>query len=242
MREAQARGEIRPEVEHAGDSVVCVTIFVPEAPDVAEAAALAMAARMGLERTAVLSRRVLHPAEGSVFEVKGTLPFAVTRGELRLPERPELLDPRAIESFVRARSLVVVGGTVGQDEHSVGLREILDIKHGGLERFGFRCHDLGTSVPVGKLLDAAVETRACAVLVSTILSHGDVHRREMRRLVDLAAERGLRKRLVLIAGGTQVSDELARSAGMDAGFGRGTRGHEVASFLVRALQTREAQA
>lgn len=241
VRAERARGEIRPEVEHANDSVVCVTVLVPEAPELAEAAALAMVERMGLEGAAVLSRRVLHPAEGSVFEIKGRLRFAVKRGELRLPERPMLLDAREIESFVRARSLVVVGGTVGQDEHSVGLREILDIKHGGLERFGFRCHDLGTSVPVGKLLDAAVETRACAVLVSTILSHGEVHRREMRRLADLAVERGLRARLLLVAGGTQVSDELARGAGMDAGFGRGTRGHEVASFVVRTLRARETR-
>jgi D-ornithine 4,5-aminomutase subunit beta len=32
------------------------------------------------------------------------------------------------------------------------MREILDIKHGGLEKYGFYCHDLGTSVPVSKVL------------------------------------------------------------------------------------------
>ncbi len=34
----------------------------------------------------------------------------------------------------------------------------------------------------------------------------------------------------------QVSDELARACGLDAGFGRGTTGREVASFLVRKLR------
>jgi D-ornithine 4,5-aminomutase subunit beta len=35
-----------------------------------------------------------------------------------------------------------------------------------------------------------------------------------------------------------VTDELAREWGMDAGFGRGTIGRDVASFIVRALRER----
>ena len=40
----------------------------------------------------------------------------------------------------------------------------------------------------------------------------------------------------MVAGGTMVTDELARACGMDAGFGRGATGHDVASFLVRRLR------
>ena len=36
----------------------------------------------------------------------------------------------------------------------------------------------------------------------------------------------------------QVTDALARACGLDAGFGRGTRGWDVASFLVKALRAR----
>jgi D-ornithine 4,5-aminomutase subunit beta len=128
---------------------------------------------------------------------------------------------------------------VGEDEHSVGLHEILDIKHGGIEKYGFRCHDLGTSVAVETLLDAAQADAARAVLISTIVTHGDVHIRLMRQLQAQAVERGLRERLLLVAGGAQVTHELARECGLDAGFGRGTRGWEVASFLVKALRSRE---
>lgn len=124
---------------------------------------------------------------------------------------------------------------MGEDEHSVGMREILDIKHGGLEKFGFHCHYLGTSVPVAKTLDAAQETGAAAVLVSTIVTHNDVHKMAMRRLHDLAVERGVRSRLLLVAGGTQITDAIARACGMDAGFGRGARGRDVASFIVKRL-------
>jgi D-ornithine 4,5-aminomutase subunit beta len=74
------------------------------------------------------------------------------------------------------------------------------------------------------------------VLISTIVTHADVHKDHMRRLHQLALERGVREQLVLIAGGTQVTDDLARECGMDRGFGRGTKGRDVASFIVRRLR------
>ena len=130
----------------------------------------------------------------------------------------------------------VKAATVGEDEHSVGLQEILDLKHGGIERYGFRCHSLGTSVTPERLLDAATEHGARVVLVSTMVTHHDVHKQNMRRLHELAVERGVRDELLLVSGGTQVSDELARECGMDAGFGRGTKGRDVAGFIVRRLR------
>jgi D-ornithine 4,5-aminomutase subunit beta len=141
---------------------------------------------------------------------------------------------------VRPRSIQVVAATPGTDEHSVGLREILDLKHGGIERYGFHCHYLGTSIPVERALEVAEQTHARAVLISTIITHGDVHLQNMRRLHEVATRRGLRRRLVLIAGGTQVTNEMARECGLDAGFGRGTTGHGVASFLVRRMRALEA--
>jgi D-ornithine 4,5-aminomutase subunit beta len=232
----RAAGVLRPEVEKHGDGVVCVTLFVPAEPQVAEAAALMMARRMGLENPEVISRRLLHPVEGSVFEIKGVFDVAIRRSELPVAAQVEPLPDSEIETWVRPRNLHVVAATVGEDEHSVGIREILDIKHGGIEKYGFRCHFLGTSVALEQVLAAAAETGACAVLISTIVTHGEVHRRQMRRLHELAVQQGVRERLVLIAGGTQVTDDLARACGLDAGFGRGASGRDVASFLVRQLR------
>ena len=124
------------------------------------------------------------------------------------------------------------------DEHSVGMYEILDIKHGGLEKWGFTCTHLGTSVPVEKLLDAAIEHGAQIVLLSTIITHGDMHRRNMEKLADLAKEKGVRDKVLIIAGGTQITDEMAREWGMDAGFGRRTHGIDVASFIVKNMRER----
>ena len=236
----RAAGLLRPEVEKHGDNTICVTLFVPAAPAVAEAAALEMARHMGLDAPEVISRRIMHPAEGSVFEIKGTLDIAIQIDALSLAPPAQRLAEAEIEAWVRPRDLHVVAATVGEDEHSVGMHEILDIKHGGIEKYGFRCHDLGTSVAVERLLDAVDETGASVVLISTMVTHADVHRRHMQRLDALARERGVRPRLVLVAGGTQVTDALARECGLDAGFGRGTTGWQVASFLVQALREREA--
>ena len=239
LEEVEARregGRIRPEVEKSGDGVVCVTLMVPEEPLLAEAAALAMVEQMGLRDPEVISRRLLHPAEGSLFEIKGVLRHAVDRAALAPPVRVAPLSHEEIEAWVRSRELDVVAATVGEDEHSVGVREILDIKHGGIERYGFRCHNLGTSVPLSTVLDAARDTGAVAALVSTVITHEDVHRRNMERLAEMAVERGVRDRLLLIAGGMQVTDDMAKGCGLDAGFGRGTTGRDVASFIVRALR------
>jgi D-ornithine 4,5-aminomutase subunit beta len=237
----RATGTLCPEVEKHGDGIVCLTLFVPESPNVAEAAALEMAKHMGLANPEVISRRIMHPAEGSVFELKGVLPFAVNVSELSVAVQAKPLPDAEIEAWVRPRGIHVVAATVGEDEHSVGLHEILDIKHGGIEKYGFLCHELGTSVSLERVLDVAEEIDARVVLISTIVTHAHVHEQHMRRLHTLVEERGLRQRVLLLAGGTQVTDELARECGMDAGFGRGTTGRDVASFLVCSLRDRESE-
>jgi D-ornithine 4,5-aminomutase subunit beta len=138
-----------------------------------------------------------------------------------------------IRASIKRDPLTIVAATVGQDEHSVGLREILDIKHGGIEGYGIDCHYLGTSVPLEKLVDAAIETNAEAILISTIISHDDIHYKNMKRIHELCVEKGIRDKVLLLAGGTQVTPDLAVKQGMDAGFGRGTKGIHVATFMVK---------
>ena len=240
--ELRDKGLIKPEVEWAGDGVVVVTLFLPASERTAEFAALELAKAMNLQDPEVIHKQVMHPAEGTLLEVKGRLEVAVDPATLVIPPELDVLSADQIRAYVKEHGVKVVGATVGEDEHSVGMREILDIKHGGLEGFGVACEYLGTSVPVDKVLDAAIEHAADAVLISTIITHGEVHRLNMQKLADLAAEKGVRDKLLLIAGGTQVTTELAREWGMDAGFGRGTKGIDVASFMVETLKERERSA
>ncbi len=236
--ELREKGLIKPEVEWAADGWVVVTLFLPAAPRVAEVAALEFGKAMNLHDCQVINKQVMHPAEGTLIELKGRLDVVVDPAELVIPEEPVVLSDEEIKAFVSEKGLKCVAATVGEDEHSVGMREIIDIKHGGLERWGFACEYLGTSVPVEKVLDAAIEHAAQIVLISTIITHGDMHRDNMEKLADLAVEKGVRDKLLLISGGTQVTGELARSWGMDAGFGRGTKGIDVASFVVETMRER----
>ncbi|HZL63407.1 MAG TPA: D-ornithine 4,5-aminomutase subunit OraE [Thermoleophilia bacterium] len=236
--ELRAKGLIKPEVEWAADGWVVVTLFLPAAPRVAAAAALEFGKAMNLQDCEVINKQVMHPAEGSLIELKGRLDVVVDPANLVIPPEPEVMSDEEIKAFVVEKGIKCVAATVGEDEHSVGMREIIDIKHGGLEKWGFACEHLGTSVPVDKVLDAAIEHAAQVVLISTIITHGDMHRNAMEKLADLAVEKGVRDKVLLISGGTQVTDELARSWGMDAGFGRGTKGINVASFIVKAMRER----
>ena len=81
-------------------------------------------------------------------------------------------------------------------------------------------------------MDAAIETNAEAILASTIISHDEVHYQNMKKIHDLCVEKGIREKVNILCGGTQVSNEMAVKMGVDAGFGRGTKGKHVATFLV----------
>ena len=145
-----------------------------------------------------------------------------------------------IRADIERKPMTVVCGTVGNDEHSVGLREIIDIKHGGIEKYGIKVHYLGTSVPVEKLVNAAIELDADAILASTIISHDDIHYKNIANIDRLAKEMGARDRLMFLVGGTQITPEIAVQMGADAGFGRGTKGIHDATFLVERRRELEA--
>ncbi len=223
---------IKPEVQWKGDGYITLTVFLPEREEIAEYASLEIAKKLGLLEPEVIHKRVIHPSEGTLIELKGIVPFAIDKSTLEIPEKPMLLSEDEIRRYISENPMKVVCGTVGEDEHSVGMREIIDIKHGGIEGFGIKAVYLGTSVPVEKMVDAAIEEDADAILISTIISHADVHRKNMERLAQICEEKGVRNKFILVAGGTQVTNDLALEAGLDAGFGRGTKGIHVASFLV----------
>jgi D-ornithine 4,5-aminomutase subunit beta len=231
-------GLIRPEAEWAGDGVVLMQFVVPETEDVAREAALEMARKMGLDDPQVINMMVLQQAEGCFVEVKGKVKFDIKKADLKIPPKEIMLPEDEIRAAIKQLGVKVVAGTVGEDEHSVGMREILDIKHGGIEKYGVKYHYLGTSVPLGKLVDAAVETGAQAILISTIISHNDVHRAQMRKLAELCQEKGIRDNIILIAGGTQVTRDMAAETGLDATFGRGTKGIHVVDAMVKILKAR----
>ncbi len=238
-KNSKEEGTIIPEVEWKNDGYVSTTLFLTEEENIAEAAALEIGRRMNLTDVEVIHKQVMQDAEGTLVEIKGRVSFAIKKDELKIPEKQELLPDDVMRDYVKNNPIRVVAATVGEDEHSVGLREIIDIKHGGIERYGIDVVYLGTSCPVEKLIDAAIETKAQAIIMSTIITHNDVHTKNMQKIHDLCIEKGVRDKFIIACGRTQVTNEIAVAHGMDAGFGRGTHGNNVASFIIETLMKKE---
>lgn len=232
---------IKPEMEWLADGIVMLTMMIPANKRTAEVVAVEIGKELGLVDPEVISREIMQEAEGTRIEMKGKLAFDIDVSKLVIPPEPEYLSDDEIRKDISDHPLKVVCGTVGEDEHSVGLREIIDIKHGGIERFGIEVEYLGTSVPVEKLVDAAIELNAEAILASTIISHDNIHYKNMKRIHELAVEKGIRDKVIICAGGTQVIPEEGVKTGIDAAFGRGSKGIDVASFIVEERQRRRGE-
>ncbi len=233
---------IKPEMEWLADGTVMLTMMIPSNKRTAEVVAVEIAKKLNLEEPEVISREVMQEAEGTRIELKARVGFDIDISQLEIPPEPEYLSEDEIREDVSDYPLRIVCGTVGEDEHSVGLREIIDIKHGGIEKFGIEVHYLGTSVPVEKLVDAAIELKAEAILASTIISHDNIHYKNMKRIHELAVEKGIRDDVIIAAGGTQVIPEEGVKTGIDAAFGRNSHGIDVASFLIEERQRRRNHA
>ena len=224
---------VKPEVQWLGDGVVQVEILLPIGLRPAQYAAIEFGKKMNLKDVEVIHIEQMHPSEGTRVQLKGVLDMDIDMRNVVIPPEPEVMSDDEIRALIDAHPVKIVAGTVGQDEHSVGLREVIDIKHGGIEKYGMEVEYLGTSVPVEKLVDAAIELNANVILASTIISHDDVHYKNMKRIHEYAVEKGVRDKFIICAGGTQVTPEIARENGMDEGFGRYDRGVNVATFIVK---------
>ena len=228
---------LKPEVEWLGDGVVTVDLFFPTSIKIANEAAVMTGKNMNLKDVEVIHKEILHPSEGTRVQIKGRVNFDINVNDLTIPKDIDTMSEEDIYSYVKSNPIRVIAGTGGNDEHSVGLREVLDIKHGGIEKYGISYTYLGTSVPIEKFVDAAIEMDAQCIMMSTIISHDDIHYKNMEKLHNYAVEKGVRDRLILLAGGTQVTPDLARKYSMDEGFGRGTKGIHIASFIISKLRT-----
>lgn len=90
----------------------------------------------------------------------------------------------------------IVTGVIGADVHAVG-NKILAF---ALENAGFNIVNLGVMVSQEEFLDAALETNADAIVVSSLYGHGEIDCNGLREKCD---EAGL-KNIPLLAGGNLV--------------------------------------
>lgn len=130
------------------------------------------------------------------------------------------------------RSCVIILGVIGSDCHAVG-NKILEAFFADR---GFTVINLGVMVSQDEFIDAAIETGASAVLVSSLYGHGEIDCAGFR---DRCVERGIGD-IVLYVGGNLVIgkrepaeiQQLYRSMGFDRVFGPDADLDAVAELLA----------
>ncbi len=130
------------------------------------------------------------------------------------------------------RPCVIVLGVIGSDCHAVGNK----ILEAFFSDRGFTVVNLGVMVSQDEFIDAAIETGASAVLVSSLYGHGEIDCAGFR---DRCIERGIGD-IVLYVGGNLVIgkrepaeiQQLYHSMGFDRVFGPDADLDSVAEFLA----------
>ena len=130
----------------------------------------------------------------------------------------------------------VVTGVIGSDTHIVGNR-ILAM---ALEKAGYKVVSLGALTPAADFVKSAVETRAQAILVSSLYGQGELDCRGFR---DLCTEAGLEDILLYVGGNLVVgkrsweeTEQTYRAMGFDRVAAPGTRSETVLEWLANDLR------
>jgi beta-lysine 5,6-aminomutase beta subunit len=250
-RPAVDLARVKPYADHLGDGIVQLSFTLPVPSGLAaRRAAEELAARMGLEHPEVVHYQRLTDGY-TYFVMFGECPHTVDYASLSDDGFAiEHMTEAEIEAFAReriGRPVVVVGAATGTDTHSVGIDAMLNLKgfhgHHGLEGYkAFQTHNLGSQVPNSVLVAKAMDLDADAILVSQTVTQQNLHITNLTELVEIVEAEDRRKQLILTCGGPRVTNELAKELGYDAGFSKGTYPHHVASFIVRELAARMAEA
>jgi beta-lysine 5,6-aminomutase beta subunit len=241
---------IRPYGDTTGDGMVQLSFTLPIPADKrAEGAALQLAAKMGLDPAMVVHAKQMGTGF-TFFVVYGRVNHLVDLSAVQVVERDfPLLTAKEVNALVRQRlrrKLVVVGGCIGTDAHTVGIDAILNLKgiagEKGLESYReLRVVNLGAQVPVPELVERTRTEKADAVLVSQVVTQRDAHLHNTREMAAAFREAiPAERRPLLIVGGPRFDELAAAELGVDRIFGRGTSPREVASYLVHALVTGRA--
>jgi beta-lysine 5,6-aminomutase beta subunit len=239
---------IRPYGDTTDDGLVQVSFVLPvPAGPRAEAAAVALAAEMGIERASVVHSKAVGETF-TFFVLYGAVRHSVDLARVEVDEREyPLLSPSAVNLAIRTtlrRKLTVVGACIGNDAHTVGIDAILSMKgfggEKGLEAYReMRVVNLGAQVPPAEVVEAAAREGADAVLVSQVVSQRDAPLENLKALVEATAGAfPSDARPLLIAGGPRLATLRPMIPGLDRVFGRGTTPREVASYLAYAVAQR----
>lgn len=135
----------------------------------------------------------------------------------------EIIRPRLAQSGQSLQRKVVMG-TVEGDIHDIGKKIVGTLIEGN----GFNVIDLGVDLRPEVFVQAVEEHRPDVLGMSAMLTTTMTN---MKKVIDLLKEKGLREKVKVVVGGAPVSEEFAESIGAD-GYAPDAG---VAAELVRKL-------
>lgn len=136
----------------------------------------------------------------------------------------ELVEPQLSEDEIRKMGTIVLG-TVRNDIHDIGKNIFLMLARAE----GFNVIDLGTDVEPKTFLQNVKKHDADIVGMSCLLT---TTVQEMKTVVDLFKEEGIRKRVKVIIGGNAVNDEIGEEVGADHAALQAVNGVEICKQWV----------
>ncbi|MDR1924119.1 MAG: corrinoid protein [Planctomycetaceae bacterium] len=122
-------------------------------------------------------------------------------------ETMKILDP-LLKNLGREKTGRVVIGTVRGDHHDIGKNLVAVMLEGG----GFEVIDLGVNVAPENFVNKAREKEGTIIALSALLTT-TMH--EMKNVIELLKESGIRDKTKVIIGGAPVTNEFAKLIGAD---------------------------
>lgn len=248
MSQENMKNLIAPYGDTLNDGKVQLSFTLPVANDErGMEAAKVLAKQMGM-REPLVTAHVTLDQDFTFYIVYGSVSYQVNLDDIQVEVvQNEVMTMDETDDFIRSRigrKVVVIGASTGTDAHTVGIDAIMNMKgyagHFGLERYEMiEAHNLGSQVTNQEFIEAAIELNADALLVSQTVTQKDVHVTNMTELVELLEAANLRHKVLLVAGGARISNELAKEIGFDAGFGPGRYADDVATYVVTELVERD---
>ncbi len=135
-----------------------------------------------------------------------------------------ILEPRLVEAGNEPLGKAVIG-TVKGDLHDIGKNLVAMM----MKAAGFEVYDLGTDVPAETFADKAEEVGADVIGMSALLT---TTMPNMKSVLDVLEERGLRDKYIVMIGGAPVTDSFAAQIGADYYTADATSAAEVAKAAV----------
>jgi len=209
-------------------------------------AAKTLARKMGITEPSVSHSGALDDSF-TFYVVYGSISHTVDYDSLNVITLDEdIMDMDGVDEYIRTRlrrKIVVVGASIGDDAHTVGIDAIMNMKgfagNYGLERYQMiEAHNLGSQIQPYDFILKLKELNADVALVSQTVTQKDIHIKTLTLLAEMLEAEGMRDKLVLICGGARINHELAKELGYDAGFGPGKFAQHVASFFVTEMTGR----